>query len=105
RKFGGEVPAEVEGKELTHPLERRLLLQIAKFPEEFVDAADSLRPNAIANYAIGLAESFHEYYEKVNVIGSKEETVRLARIALVKSIAIVLRNSMEAIGIKLSEKM
>ncbi|MEM3607760.1 MAG: arginine--tRNA ligase, partial [Candidatus Bathyarchaeia archaeon] len=105
RKFRREVPAEVEGEKLTHPSERKLLLQIAKFPEEFADAADNLKPNAIANYANSLAESFHEYYEKVNVIGSEEEAVRVARAALVKSVAIVLRNSMDAIGIKLSESM
>ncbi|MBS7644533.1 MAG: arginine--tRNA ligase [Candidatus Bathyarchaeia archaeon] len=105
RKFRGEVPAEVEGEKLTHPLERKLLLQIAKFPEEFIEAADNLKPNAMANYANSLAESFHEYYEKVNVIGSREEALRVARAALVKSVAIVLGNSMEAIGIKLSERM
>ncbi|MEM2123658.1 MAG: DALR anticodon-binding domain-containing protein, partial [Candidatus Bathyarchaeia archaeon] len=105
RKFGGEIPKEVEGERLNHPLERNLLLEIAKFPEEFVEAADNLRPNEVTNYANSLAELFHEYYERVNVIGSRVEAIRMARAALVKAVAIVLRNAMEAVGIELSERM
>lgn len=105
RKLGREVSIEVEGEKLTHPLERSLLLQVAKFPEEFLDAADNLKPSGITNYSNSLAELFHEYYEKVNVIGSEDESLRAARAALVKAVAIVLRNAMEAIGIKLSDRM
>lgn len=105
RKLGRDIPIEVEGEKLIHPLERRILLQIAKFPEEFRSAADNLKPNGITNYANRLAELFHEYYERVNVIGSMVEATRLARAALVKAVSIVLKNAMETVGIELSEKM
>ncbi len=105
RKFGEEVPSSVKGEKLTHPLEHRLLLQVAKFPEIVRDAADNLKPNEITNFANNLAELFHEYYEKVNVLGTADEKTRLARTSLIKAVSIVTRNAMNFIGIELSEKM
>lgn len=89
---------------LTHPLERLILFKIGQMPEVFTEAADQLKPEDMANYANSLAEKFHEYYEKVDVIHSDEQ-VKNARAVLVKSIQIVLRNSMELLGITLSERM
>jgi arginyl-tRNA synthetase len=105
KKVEKAIPSKVCGELLTHPLERRLLLQILKFPEVFQGAADKLRPNEITHFTNALAELFHEYYEKVKVIGSKDEATLLARIALIKAVAIVIRNAMEVLGIELSEKM
>src|SRR3989337_2271029 len=36
---------------LTEPLERSLILMLARFPEVFIDATDNLRPNEIAKFA------------------------------------------------------
>jgi len=63
-----------------------------------------LKPEELANYANVVAEKFHEYYEKVDVIHA-EEQVRNARAMLVKSVQLVLRNSMELLGVKLTERM
>ena len=47
-------------------------------PLVFCEAADQLKPEELANYANVVAEKFHEYYEKVDVIHA-EEQVRNAR--------------------------
>ena len=98
------APADYDVTSLTHPLERFLILKIAQMPTIFCEAADQLKPEELANYANVVAEKFHEYYEKVDVIHA-EERVRNARAVLVKGIQIVLRNSMQLLGISLAERM
>jgi arginyl-tRNA synthetase len=100
----GKTPYKPDCSLLTHPLEHILLFKIAQLPDVFCEAADQLKPEELATYASAIAEKFHEYYEKVDVIHADEQ-VKNARAALVASIQIVLRNSMELLGIKLSERM
>jgi arginyl-tRNA synthetase len=98
------VPDKVDCSLLSHPLERLLIFKIGQMPDVFVEAADQLKPEEVANYANSLAEKFHEYYEKVDVIHSDEQ-VKNARAILVRAIQIVLRNCMELLGIRVSERM
>jgi arginyl-tRNA synthetase len=101
----GKIDARIEYKWLRDPLEYKLVFQLSRFPEIFIEACENLRPDIIANYANALAESFHEYYEKVDVSHVKDEELKLARAVLIKSIQICLRNAMEILGIELAEKM
>lgn len=100
----GKIPEQADFSLLTNLLERLLIYKIGQMPEVFREAADQLKPEELANYANSLAEKFHEYYEKVDVIHS-EEQVKNARAMLVKAVQIVLSNSMMLLGIGLSERM
>ncbi|MGP8069428.1 MAG: arginine--tRNA ligase [Candidatus Bathyarchaeia archaeon] len=100
----GKTPNNPDCSLLNHPLEHVLLFKIAQLPEAFCEAADQLKPEELATYATAIAEKFHEYYEKVDVI-HVDEQVKNARAALVASVQVVLRNSMELLGINLSERM
>lgn len=100
----GEFPRTADFSLLTHPLERLLIFKIAQMPDVFSEAADQLKPEELAGYANSIAEKFHEYYEKVDVIHS-DEHVKNARAMLVKAIQIALRNSMGLLGVNLSERM
>jgi arginyl-tRNA synthetase len=99
-----QIPREADASLLTHPLERFLIFKIGQMPQVFIEAADQLKPEELANYANSLAEKFHEYYEKVDVIHANEQ-VKNARALLVEAVQIVLRNSMELLGIRVSERM
>jgi arginyl-tRNA synthetase len=100
----GKTPGKPDCSKLTHPLEHLLIFKIGQLPDAFCEAADQLKPEELASYASAVAEKFHEYYEKVDVIHADEE-VKNARAALVAAVQIVLRNSMELLGINLSERM
>ena len=100
----GNVPSKVEGSALTHPLERLLIFKVGQMEEVFREASDQLKPEELASYASSVAEKFHEYYEKVDVIHADED-VKNARAALVWAVKVVLHNSMELLGITLSERM
>lgn len=98
------VPEKANCSLLSHPLEQLHIFKIGQMPEVFAEAADQLKPEGLANYANSLAEKFHEYYEKVDVIHSDEQ-VKNARAILVRAVQIVLRNCMELLGIRVSERM
>ena len=100
----GKMPANPDCSLLTHPLEHLLILKIGELPDVFCEAADQLKPEELATYASAVAEKFHEYYEKADVIHA-EEQVKNARAALVAAIQIVLRNSMALLGIILNDRM
>ncbi len=101
----GDVQEAPEYSALTDPLEHLLILQIGKFPMIFAESADRLRPEQIASYANVLAEKFHEYYEKVNVLRADTPELKASRLMLIRALRVVLANSMAVLGIRLSERM
>lgn len=101
----GAIQEEPDCAALTDALERLLILQMGKFPMIFAESADRLKPEQIASYANMLAEKFHEYYERVNVLRADTAALKAARLMLVKALRVVLANSMNVLGITLSERM
>jgi len=101
----GEIHEQPDYGALTDPLERLLILQIGKFPLILTEAADNLKPEQVAAYANMLAEKFHEYYEKVNVLRADTPSLRAARLMLVRALGVVLANATHVLGIELAEKM
>ena len=90
---------------LTDPIEHDIVLTLARFPEVFVDAAENLRPNAIADFANVVADKFNTFYTKLPVIKAKPPELSDARLALVDATRMVLRNALNLLGIEAPEKM
>ncbi|MEM4505353.1 MAG: arginine--tRNA ligase [Candidatus Bathyarchaeia archaeon] len=90
---------------LREKLEREIVLAIAEFPEVFIEAADMLKPNIIAEYANALADKFNTFYNAFPVIKAEPVELSDARLALVDAVRIVLRNALNLIGIFAPERM
>jgi len=90
---------------LTAPLERDMTLILARFPEVFIDAAESLKPNVIADFAIALADKFNTFYTALPVIRARPPELSDARLALVEATRIILRNAFGLLGIEAPERM
>ncbi|KPV61922.1 MAG: Arginine--tRNA ligase [Candidatus Bathyarchaeota archaeon BA2] len=90
---------------LTNRLEHDIILTLARFPEVFVDAAENLRPHAIADYANALADKFNTFYTALPVIKAKPPELSDARLALVDATRMVLRNALNLLGIEAPERM
>jgi len=84
------------------PAEVQLIKKLDKFPETVDNAASSLNPSLVANYALQLAHSFNEFYHSCPVIGDENEAFRLE---LVKVFRIVMRNTLYLLGIEAIEEM
>lgn len=90
---------------LKDPLEHDLTLMLARFPEVFVEAAESLKPNLIADFVNALADKFNTFYTALPVIKAEPPELSDARLALVEATWIVLRNALTLLGIEAPERM
>jgi len=90
---------------LTDPVEREITIMLARFPEVFMDAAENLRPNTIADFANVLADKFNTFYTALRVIGAEPPELSDARLALVDATRMVLRNALNLLGIEAPERM
>ncbi len=90
---------------LTEKLEHELILNIASFPDMFIEATDYLKPNMIADYTNALADKFNTFYNALPVIKADSQELSDARITLTRAIQIVMHNALNLIGVVAPEKM
>jgi arginyl-tRNA synthetase len=101
----GRKPEKPDYSLLAQPIERDLILMLARFPEVFIDSAENLRPNEIAEFANALADKFSTFYNALPVIKAKPPELSDARLVLVDAVRMLLRNSLSLLGIEAPERM
>jgi arginyl-tRNA synthetase len=84
--------------------ETALLQQLIDFPQVIENAASELAPHLIAFYLKELAADFHSYYNASRFL-VEDETVKLARLALIAAAAQVIHNGLALLGVSAPEKM
>jgi arginyl-tRNA synthetase len=94
----------VELAPLQSAYEEALLRRIADFPGEIASAARDLAPHQITHYLKDLAGEFHSYYNAERFLVD-DERLRLARLALVVAVGVVLANGLAVLGISAPEQM
>jgi arginyl-tRNA synthetase len=103
---GFSIPSydEVDLELLDLEEEHTLIKAIDQFPEMIEASARTLEPHRIPFYINDLASVFHSYYNKNRVISDDIEMSK-ARLFLVKSVGIVLRNALGILGVSAPERM
>ena len=81
-----------------------LMKQMAKFPEEIIDAAENFEPHKIATYLMRLAQSYHRYYTEHRILSDDIENTNAA-LALCRAIVIVMKNGLKILGVSAPEVM
>jgi arginyl-tRNA synthetase len=84
------------------PEERNLVKRLAEFPEVVRDATAKRGPQSIPAYAIKVADDFHRFYTECRVLGSEQESFRLA---LCRATQVVLAQSLQLVGVDAPERM
>ena len=84
--------------------ETTLLQKLIDFPQVIETAADDLAPHQIAFYLKELAADFHSYYNASRFLVDDEQ-LKLARLALILSVAQVLKNGLQLLGVSAPEQM
>ncbi len=90
---------------LVEKLECELVLNLAGFPDAFVEATEYLKPNMIADYANALADKFNTFYNALPVLKADSNRLIDARLTLTQAIEIVMHNALTLIGIVAPDKM
>lgn len=96
---------EADFKHIQSEKEIDLLKKLGEFPLAVAEAAQKRMPHRISNYIFELASVFHSFYnaEKVLDLENREKTV--ARLSLIKTVQITLKNALALIGVSAPEKM
>ncbi len=84
--------------------EHELIKMIDTFPEIVEGSAQALEPHRIPYYINDLASVFHSFYNKHKVV-SDDIDLTQARLFLIKSTGIVIRNALKLLGVSAPERM
>lgn len=109
--FEGEGGGEVKSlnhsttQSLSHPSELALIKQLIRLPEAIEDTAKDYGVHRLPQYSLDLVRSFHKFYEDCKVIDEKDRETTQARLALCEATKIVLKNTLNLMGISAPEKM
>ncbi len=77
--------------------------QLEKFGAAIKDANDRFEPSVIAKYAVKLAQSFNKYYANSKIL--EKDDGLIARLGLVKSTQVVLKEALRLLGVKAPNQM
>jgi len=91
-----EIPKDINDDEMA------LIKEFYRFEEKIVEASERFSPSVIAEYLLGVARKYNEFYAKNRIIDQKEEVFR---IFLTKTTANVLKTGLSLLGIKTVERM
>ncbi len=100
----GPGEARAHAGSLTHAREIDLMLALARWPETVEQAALQRAPQVVAHYLIGLAQTFHGWYNHCKVLDA-EANLRAARLLLAQSAGQVLRNGLGMLGVSAPRSM
>ena len=89
---------------LVEPIERRLALRLARFPDVVLRAVSSLKPNLLCDYLFDLAQVYSTFYQNVPFLKA-EDGVRESRVRLCDVTARTLKQGLSLLGIGTLERI
>jgi arginyl-tRNA synthetase len=100
------VPASANTNlaKLEAPEERLLMLHLLHFPGVVAGAAEAREPHRLTTYAQELATAFHQFYHACRIVGDDPE-VSAARLELARATRIVLKNTLQLLGVSAPSSM
>lgn len=102
-QFGGRLPEEMPIV-LTEPIERRLAVRLARFPDVAMRAAAFFKPNTLCEYLFDLAQTYSTFYQTVPFLKA-EEGVRESRVRLCEVTARVIKQGLDLLGIEAPDRI
>ncbi|HCC69950.1 MAG TPA: arginine--tRNA ligase [Bacteroidales bacterium] len=82
-----------------------LIKLLRRFNTVVVEAAETLNPSVIANYAYELAREYNQFYHDYTILGEENDKLKDFRICLSEYSGIIINESMRLLGIDMPERM
>ena len=104
--WGGDISTlnAVDISALVAPKETALMARMAQYGDVLAQAADEMAPHHIAFYLRDLASDFHGFYNAERVLVD-DESLKMARLALLAATRRVLANGLTILGVSQPERM
>ncbi|MDN3019878.1 arginine--tRNA ligase [Paenibacillus sp. BSR1-1] len=83
--------------------EWKVISLLMEFSTAIKRASENFDPSQVAKYVVDLAQAFNKYYAEVKVLEESEE--QKARLALVYSVTVVLKEGLRLLGVQAPEEM
>ena len=92
---------------LTHPQELALLRRLNELPNVIARSAELLEPHHMPHFAYEVARELQRFYEECRILSSDDADMPLtkARLLLVDAARVVLRNTLQTMGMNAPAKM
>ncbi|WP_261810754.1 arginine--tRNA ligase [Levilactobacillus humaensis] len=97
------VDVKAGGNEISDPEAWDTIKTLADFPATVKMACAELEPSVIAKFAIRLSKTFNKYYAHSKILA--EDAELSARLALVKAVSTVLKESLRLLGVQAPDEM
>ena len=91
--------------QLTNEQESKIISKLLEFPNIVRKCIVTLEPQNISNYLTEISSMLHSYYAKERVVDIDNLSLSEARLYLINSIRIVIRNGLSLLRISAPEKM
>lgn len=104
RKAKIELSTDIDYKLLNDEKSIEVIRLLHKFPETIIAASEKYEPSIISRYIVNLAQQFNRFYHDNPIISDDKELTK-ARLLLVDTVRITIKNGLSLIGLKAPEKM
>ncbi len=102
---GVTVPEKISGDYLPNEKETALIRLLARFPEIRADAAETLNPALLANFAYEVAKAFNQFYHDYSILNEENAEAGTLRLVMTRLTGDVLYRAMHLLGIEMPERM
>jgi arginyl-tRNA synthetase len=103
RKANWKVEDTMQTSSLSWEKEWKVVSLLAEFTNAIKRAYEQFDPSQIAKYIVDLAQAFNKYYGEVKILEAGDE--QQARLALVYSVTVILKEGLRLLGIEAPEEM
>lgn len=98
-------PAHIPVDAALLPAEKKLIVELEKYPVIIEQAGAEMNPSVVANYAFRLAQIFNSFVAELRILTAESEDKRELRLQLADMTVNVLSSAMGLLGIRVPERM
>jgi arginyl-tRNA synthetase len=85
--------------------EKKIILELEKYPLIIQQAAEEMNPSVIAAYVFRLAQGFNSFLSELKVLTAETEEKKELRLQIAQFTANIVQSAMGLLGIKVPERM
>ena len=96
---------EIDYSALDNDESQQILLLISRFKDAVREAAERYEPSIITRATTEIAKAFNKFYYEHRVLDEQEPNATMARLALTRAVADVIKTGLYLIGVEAPERM
>ena len=100
-----ELPVNTDKGTGLLPTEKKMIIELEKYPFVIEQAAEEMNPSVIAIYAFKLAQSFNSFLTELKVLAAETPEKKELRLQTALFTASVIKSAMGLLGIRVPERM